>query len=515
MKRRPSRASTSVIPSKRWLALANNPSVRRFVVALVGAALFLLGSAYLNLQGPKDVTLLKVVGGQAVRAGLPTSFRVVSSWAQRRQGAVIEVSDVRIDGESRLGAKVSGSPALVTLTIPESAGDEVQMAFDVTTEGRQETLHLAMPVRHMAPEPALPEDRPLLPETSKAHRISILPQAGVLAAGLDNRVFIRVRDLQGVPLNGAEVRVAHKSFSGGEVRLWTEGSGLASLTLDARRPSFRLLITVSHGGQTTEIEELLVPVGRQMLLSMAHSVVAPEAPIQAKLRTWQDDAEIYCDLLQGDVQVWSTRLVAEGGEATLSLGPWPEGRYHLQCSDHPWAMGQAYATQAVVVSSAPPLEALLTELRDQQTLHPSGLVSPPGTKAALALDYWQAILAQPPVEQQILLSTREADLSSQVDAHESQKTQLLVAIGLVFLLVLAWVAEAILKNIIDTRDRLRAYAAESFMDDTPVNVDGFVPADTRDRETLIKTRGILAATVFLGAIIGNIVGIIWLFALIR
>ena len=36
-----------------------------------------------------------------------------------------------------------------------------------------------------------------------------------------------------------------------------------------------------------------------------------------------------------------------------------------------------------------------------------------------------------------------------------------------------------------------------------------------DRETLIKTRGVLIAVVLLGAIVANVAGIIWFFALIR
>ena len=459
--------------------------------------------------------VLKVVGGEALRAGLPTSFRVVSSWADDKKGEPVEVKEARIGGVSALDNTQPGAPALLQAAVLPKVDDPANIALVVSSAEREETLHFSMPVRRMSPEPALPESPPTLKATKLAHRVSVLPEAGVLASGLTNQVFVRVRALDGVPLNDARVTVRHASLPDGKVEKRSDASGLISFDIDAKRPSFRFLISVEHGGETSEIEELLIPVGRQMLLRTSTPSFKPEAAVRARLTTWREDAEVFCDLFQGDVLLWSQRASAAGHTLNLDLGPWPEGRYSLQCSDHPWALGEAYATAAVLVGDQEPLEALLTELRDQQYLHPSGLVAPPGTKRELATSYWSAILRDPPTELTILVSTRASDLASRTDAHESEKTRLLVAIGLVFLLVLAWMLETILKNIIDRRDRLRTYAAESFMDAVPVDVDGFVPGEGADRETLLKTRGVLSALVFLGAIIANVIGIIWLFALIR
>ena len=474
----------------------------------------MLGVAYLNLERPRDVVVLKVVGGTAVRAGLPASFRVVSTWADGKRGAEIEVKDVKVAGTS-LKVSATGSPALISVPIPANVGDPAALSFEVETEGRQETLHLNIPVRRMSPEPALPESRPKLPKTKRGHRVSMLPEGGVLAAGLDNTIFVRVRDLAGVPIANASVRITHPSLPDGSITGDTDGSGLMRFTVNAKRPSFRFAIRVAHGGTTTELEELLVPVGRQMLLAMSRPTFTPETPVTARLTTWRPDAEVFCDLFQGDALLWSHRGTAAGGGLTLELGPWPEGRYSLQCSDHPWALGEAYATAPVLVSEEQPLQALLTELRDQQLLHPSGLVAPKGTNPAIAAAYWQAILRDAPTPQTILLSTKESDLLSRADAHETQQHALLTAMALVFFLVLAWMTETILKNIIDRRDRLRSYAAESFMDDVEVDVDGLGPADQANRETLIKTRGVLSALVLLGALVANVFGIIWLFWMIR
>ncbi|MGB0588537.1 MAG: carboxypeptidase-like regulatory domain-containing protein [Myxococcota bacterium] len=483
-------------------------------MALVGAAIFVLGVTYLNLDRPRDVVVLKVVGGTAVRAGLPASFRVVSTWADGRRGATVEVRDVQIAGVPQ-GVSATGSPALVSVPIPADVDDPVALTFDIETEGRREALHLTMPVRRMAPEPALPESPPTLSKTERAHRVSILPEGGVLSAGLDNEVFVRVRDLSGVPLTGASVKVGHPSLPDGAITATTDGSGLIRFTVDARRPSFRFIIQATHNGATTEIEELLVPIGRQMLLNTTRPTFTPESPVTARLTTWRPDAEVFCDLFQGNVLVWSQRGTAAGGGLSLELGPWPEGRYSLQCSDHPWALGEAYATTPLLVSEEQPIQALLTELRDQQLLHPSGLVAPPETNDAIATAYWQAILRESPTPQTILLSTKESDLLSRSDAHETQKSRLLAAIALVFFLVLGWMTETILKSIIDRRDRLRAYAAESFMDDVQVEVDGLGPGEGTDRQTILKTRGVISALVLVGSLIANVLGIIWLFALIR
>jgi len=493
----------------------NSPALRRLIVALVGAAFFLLGSAYLSLDRPHDVVVLKVVGGKSLRAGLPASFRVVANWVDEKKGVEVKVEDVRVGGVSALNHSSPGTPALAQAAVLAGVEDPAPIAFDVEVAGRKESLHITMPVRRMAPEPALPTAPPKLQATQRAHRVSVLAEAGVLASGLVNQVFIRVRDLQGVPLDKARVTVSHPSLPDGSISAYTEGSGLMSFEVDAKRPSFRFKIKVEHGGAQSELEELLIPVGRQMLLRMDKAVFAPERPITAKLRTWRADAEVFCDLVQGDVLLWSHRGTSAAHGLTLKLGAWPEGRYSLQCSDHPWAMGEAYASAAVLVSEQDALSALLTELRDQQYLHPSGLVAPTGTKEHIASAYWQAILRNDPMEQTILMSTRESDIQSRDEAHESKKSFLLTAIALVFLLVLGWMVEVILKNIIDRRDRLRAYAAESFMDEVNVDVDGFTAGDQAKRATIMKTRGILAVVVFFGAIIGNVVGIIWLFVLIR
>ncbi len=295
----------------------------------------------------------------------------------------------------------------------------------------------------------------------------------------------------------------------------TEGSGLAAFAIDARQPSFRFVVTVEDEGGQSRVEELLRPYGRAMLLRMEPAVWTPEQPVVAELTTWRPDVEVHCDLIQDRVHLWSRWIKGTGLPIALTIGTLPEGRYSLQCYDHPFAIGEAYATMPVVVSAAPPLGALLTEVGDRQIMVAASVTAPNGTDKALAVAWWQAVLRDEPREPDILLTTRRADLTEREAAYQREKTALLVAISLVFLLVLAWMVESILKNIVETRDRLRTYEAEALMDAHVVDTQGFVPGDQLSRDALLKTRGVLIMIVFVGTLIANVVGLIWLFAIIR
>ena len=87
----------------RLVQLANRPGIRRLIIVTVGLAFFVIGSAYLNLARPQDMVVVKIVGGDAVRAGLPATFRVVSSWADRRASATVEVGLSRSSSMRSLG----------------------------------------------------------------------------------------------------------------------------------------------------------------------------------------------------------------------------------------------------------------------------------------------------------------------------------------------------------------------------------------------------------------------------
>ncbi|MEC9071047.1 MAG: hypothetical protein VX938_01655, partial [Myxococcota bacterium] len=60
-------------PLIRWAS-----SARGRVTVFIGAgiSLFLLGSAYLSLSDPEDITAILVQGGEAARAGAPLAVRV-------------------------------------------------------------------------------------------------------------------------------------------------------------------------------------------------------------------------------------------------------------------------------------------------------------------------------------------------------------------------------------------------------------------------------------------------------
>lgn len=514
--------------------IASHPWVRVVVTGLVGLSLFGLGVVYLSLGGRPEVVSFMVVGGETVRAGDRGVIRVSARLADARRTASVRVTDVRIDGKPA-GEHVDGErPATVRFQVPSDASDEVQLTLQAAVgeagqgadDGvRHDTLALRLPVVHGSADvlgAGLGYDE--LGPVRTAHRVEVVPEAGALAAHMNNRVFVRVRTLEGKPLGGAAVTVEHKALSGGRYLCTTDASGLCSFELMARQPSLRLRVGIVEtlpDGQSvrTDTEALLRPYGRRMLLRMHPPVARPGSVPQATLLTWEDRAEVFCDLYAGDSWIWGERVQSEAGQATLVLPRLGEGSHHLQCYEHALEPGEAFATLPVLVSDGDPLEVVLDRARAQRLDAPAGIVAPPGTDAALALAWWQALLRDPPRSPHVLLTTRATDLADRETMHETSKTRLLTAMALVFLLVLLWLGDVILKHIIDTRDRMRAYTLDVLQDDDGQAVaaldEPLLDATFQEREKLVRIRTLLLTVVLLGTIIANVVGFIWLMAIIR
>ncbi|MCA9573536.1 MAG: hypothetical protein KC656_37125, partial [Myxococcales bacterium] len=83
------------------------------------------------------------------------------------------------------------------------------------------------------------------------------------------------------------------------------------------------------------------------------------------------------------------------------------------------------------------------------------------------------------------------------------------------------VADLVIGNVLATRDRMRAYAAElaeESVDDEPApgdDLDELTQLAHKSREGLVKTRGVLLLVLVGGTLIANIIGFIALMALIR
>lgn len=488
--------------------------MRAVISGALGLALFVLGVAYLSLGRQPDVATFFVLGGTHVRAGAPAAVRVRARLADARSGVPVVVAPVHPGAD---GVQVDGEePAIVSFRVPADARGAYSLALSAQVGPRQQELVVELPVVRGSSRVGLPDLEPGLSETTLAHRVQVLPEAGELAANMDNRVFVRVLDVEhGAPVAGAAVTVEHPALTGGEHACTTDASGLCELSLVARQPSFRLVVEVRQGEVATRTDALLRPRGRRMLLRSPSPVVPPGEPVRVELTTWEAEETVYCDLLESGAWIASRRVGTRRGAATIDLGPLAPGRYDLQCYAHDIDPGDAFATLPVIVEAGDPLEVALRVARGEGLVHRAAAVAPPGTVRALALRYWTAVLRADPRPPRVLVSTREADLAARTELHEAAKQRLLLAIGAIVLVVLLWVAETILKNILTTRDSLRRVATEMLHDGDLVDVDDLTAASFSSRSALVKTRGVLLLVVVGGAIVCNVVGLVLLFLLIR
>ncbi len=502
--------------ASRLHRLADARWFRLGVTGLVGSALFVIGVMYLDLDREPDVTSYLVVGGEQARSGQPVAVRVSGHLTDARRSRPVRVTHVRLDDKPVAAAVVGEDPAIISVPVPENAGDSVEISMTATSERGETELRFRLPVVHGRASSGLPElAKTSLPKVTTAHRVTLLPEAGELAANMDNRVFVRVLSRDGEPVSQARVIITHASLPKGEVALVTDGSGLAAFTLAGNQPSFRLGISVRSGEDLTETDALFRPYGRRMRLDTEPIVAAPGTAVVATLRTWESGVRVFCDLVVDGAWVRSEAVTTDRGEARLELKGLPKGLHRLQCYEHPLDPGESFATAPIVVADGPPLDALLAEVRGRALVRDKVATAPPGTDPTLAAAYWQAILRETPQPPRVLVSTREHDLEARAAAHDRRKARLLLGFAGVMLIVFLWVAEHIVRHTLLSRDRMRAFAIESEMDGEAADMDGLMPAALSGRSALIRARGVLLAVVVAGAILANVIGLLALFAMIR
>ena len=230
-----------------------------------------------------------------------------------------------------------------------------------------------------------------------------------------------------------------------------------------------------------------------------------------------------CDLVVDGVWQWSGRVTTERHVAKVDiLGEdptfhpvLPNGLHQLQCYEHAIAPGETWATLPIVVADGDPMTALLDIAESEGLDHPSALKRPPRGSHDGAMGWWQTSLRDTPRDLENLVNTREDDLAAQAEADASLRLWLIGAIALVFLLVLLWGLDMILRNILETRDNMRQYTLEALADsDTPEEVRIALSSGLDSgRGGLTRTRGILVMVVIVGTVVLNILAILAFFLL--
>ena len=512
--------------TRRWMArLEAWPWLRRVVFSGVGLAVFVLGSTYLGLRYPPDQVAFMVIGSGWVASGEPTALRVRARTLDAGRAEAVVIEGVAHGGREIPFSAQGDDPATVSFRMPVVAGAPSSERLALTVRSGERREALSVPVEVLAADPEavpLPALAPVLSDTLKPFRLSLVPEGAGVVARLDNRIYVKVRDAAGRSVEGAEVEIANSSFPKGRLRLTTDANGLAEFSLEANRPNYTFKTKVRRGEEVAEFEEMIVPAGRQVLLRAASAVLRPGERMQVDLSTWKRAARVYCDLRRGSVWVWSRSIDLGVDGHLIEVGPLPPGRFDLQCYFHAHTPGSTWATLPIVVGDGDPLALLALRAADSAVVHPDALIHAPGGRPELMAGYLQALLNQPPVMPTVLLNSAEADAQAREAAWDAKKSFVLVLLGGVFVLVLLVVFDLVLGNILAQRDRMRAYAADAAGDDEPDagNVDGdelddLVAVAHKDRESLVRTRGLVLAVLVGGTLLANLVAFIALMLLVH
>lgn len=496
---------TERIAQWRWFRLTAS--------ILVGSALFVLGVIYLNMTRLPDQPGFVVVGGTQAFAGRSMAVRVSARGLDSMSPYPVQVDAVRIDGESLKFTAGDSDPTIVRWVVPSAlAADQAKVEVDVVSDGHEATLVHQLAVVQPVPTEASTGDPAAKRVAGKGKtRIDVIPEATVLAMGMENRVLIRVRDSQGNALKDAPVWVEHPRclVPPGKHRFTTDAMGLIEVKVIANAPSVDLKIGVMPTGEPlTEIIEPMRPLGRQMLLSTENPVFRPGEPLKAHLKTWRPRAVVHCDLIEDGAVLWSG-TVASGKTGTSVEPPTTcVGLCHLQCSGHPWEPGDEFASIPLVVTSDDTLTALTDLVRSRNLLHPNSLKIRPGADPQRTARYFLTFLQRSAFSPALWINTLETDRAARAEVATAGKQRVLIAIGVVFLLIILVVADILIRNTAAQRQRMRLFASETLGED--IDDDLALAPDSR----LDRTRGTLLLIAMAGALVANLVGIIWLLALV-
>jgi len=513
--------------------LQGSPRMRAAVIMGIGLSAFVLGATYLSLQDPPDVPTFLLVGSDKVAAGTTAAFRVRARTLDAGASVDVTVPEVGFagPGEERftpLAIDVDpGDPATVLVTLPPQPPGSHRATLRFFARADERVVALDVPVEVLTAEAEFsphPRPPPTLHPTERPLRLALVTEGAGLVSRLDNRLWVRIRDAAGEAVRGATVHVNHSTLPDGRLTLTTDAFGLASFNLEATRPSYMLRFQVSAGELEASFEELVIPAGRQLLLRPARHVIAPGDSLALRVVTWRRGEPLFCELRRGPVWLWSQRLDAQS-DLTFTVGPLEApGRYDVQCYFHPHTPGTAWATTPILVGEGSPL-ALLRAQVDTYALLPEGALGDDPTGPAGELGpYLAAMLNAAPVPPAHLVNTRASDLASRDAAWDDRKRVVLFALGGVFLLVILVTFDLILGNILATRDRMRAYLSEMAEEDAHTDhpaeapdesAEDMLPWAHKDRDGIVRTRGVLMILLVGGTLVVNVAAFIALMSLIR
>ncbi len=504
--------------------LERRPWARWLLYVVLGLGIFAIGAAYLRLQVRPDPVGFQVIGGDLIAPGWPASYRVRARTAHLGTAHPVEVQRIRIEGQAATFSAEGGDPTVTRVEVPKDLDPDrlnAVVTFEVSTPAGPASLAVTSPIARVDAVPAPPPPSPL-PATRRTMRLELIPDHGDLVTNLENRVFLRLRALDGRPIPGAMLTVLHGDLPNGQRGLLTDRDGLAAFHLVPRLPNVDLRVEASVGELRETFEETLFTAGRQLRIEGLGPIVKPGLKPVATVRTTRDGVDLHCDLRRGRQHIAAMRVpVDTAREVQLDLPALTaEGRYDLQCYFNILIPGSTFASRAFWVSSTTQLAPMVDDARR------AGLLSGPEVVAlegATAEDHpelaaWLAgALSARAADTHILLQTFDAAVADADADWASRKSVALGALVIAILLVLLVGLDLVLSNVLANRRRFRAYEAalaeEGALGD--VTLDGVDLAATHSTERLDRTRGWLFVIVVVGTLLANAVGFLLLSGMFR
>ena len=497
--------------SSGLIRLVSRPGARVAVSLSLGLAFFLLGSTYLSLAEPEDVASVIMVGGERLRAGAPAHLRIQGRLHPARTATPVQVNALALDGQTLEFEQRGDSPAMIGFQVPARAPDKGTLTMLLTTHGSSKALVVEQEVLHFTPDDGdLRMITPVrLPKVATTHRVQVNPEQGDLVLGMESRLFLRVRDQEGAPIPLAQVHLKHRNLPSGELKLLTDADGLCEFSILADQPSLRIAIEVRIGEEETKTDARLRPRGRLLTLNPDRPVTPLGESVRLTLRSWRPRVMATCDLLWQGAWVWSEQVETVKGEARIDLGPLEAGRYDLQCSPHPIDPGETWASVPVFVDDRPPLTVLEQAIEEGGHVHPKSMRFNPKEPSDRALDFLLALLRTEVVKPHVLASTRQSDLQLEKEERQGIQAWLLLAMGIVALVVLLFVADILISHSLATRERMRAFAVEDLLEGPfDPSEDLLNLQELAHKRSMLRTRGMLMIFVLVGTLALTAAGIL-------
>ena len=364
----------------------DKPWLRVALIAVMGSGLFLLGTLYIGLGAPPDVISYRVFGGEQAKPGGMAAFRVQARYVDAKRTLPVALGAVTIGPtHARVDAE-GGNPAVVMVTVPRASSRAPVVKFEVSVDDQDREIKFPLRVTGASRARPTVEQHPLY-TTKRPFRVDVIPEGNGLALGMTSRCFLFVRDRSGAPVAQASAVVTHRSLPQGRIEGATDAAGLMSFKVSAMQPSFRFKVRVSKGDKTMEQVAYVRPIGRRVQLQTTKTVVKRGQKIHAKVRTFDPETRLYCDVRSGEDWVWTRVIYTHRHTGTLTISPQEPGTYTLQCYDHPLDPGLAFATQPFIVSHRSAREVLREHVMEAKAW-PVVSVAPADIESDLLASFW-------------------------------------------------------------------------------------------------------------------------------